>query len=381
MPSLGSSPLFCLLALLPAPDGLASEPPVTALAFAPDGRSVLAGSQAGLVVRSWPDLKPVRNLLDDALAHSRPSRSHLVATSLPRGSGRRPSRVRSTSSLARREPGSTTTRRTSNVVVCTRLEGSTAVPGPQRFSIGPCRCMPPAEKPSGSSKGTRRGVVGICYLPDGRSLDQRGHRPEPPGLGGGVRSSRARLEPRAGPGPRPPPVATRRRSADGRLDWHRPDGPPLATHHLPDGSPVEAGIPPFAVTWTHSGVLDRRGLRRQPRATDRPRYGRDPRDNHALDGRAHSLTSAPDGAAWWSAARPGVPSASNSNSTPRPHRDRERTRARPRPLDEIEASGDRRRPLAALVSMPLAHSRTRRARLPPRLRSPEAGLILIASVN
>jgi WD40 repeat protein len=34
--------------------------PITALAFAPDGKSVLVGSQAGLEVRSWPGLEKVR---------------------------------------------------------------------------------------------------------------------------------------------------------------------------------------------------------------------------------------------------------------------------------------------------------------------------------
>ncbi len=42
--------------------GSAAEPPITALAFAPDGRSVLAGSQAGLEVRAWPSLKKQRAL-------------------------------------------------------------------------------------------------------------------------------------------------------------------------------------------------------------------------------------------------------------------------------------------------------------------------------
>lgn len=35
----------------------AAEPPVTALEFSPDGKSVLVGSQAGIEIRSWPDLK------------------------------------------------------------------------------------------------------------------------------------------------------------------------------------------------------------------------------------------------------------------------------------------------------------------------------------
>lgn len=38
------------------------EPPITAAAFAPDGKSIVVGSQAGLNVRSWPELKPVRSL-------------------------------------------------------------------------------------------------------------------------------------------------------------------------------------------------------------------------------------------------------------------------------------------------------------------------------
>ncbi|MEO1997177.1 MAG: WD40 repeat domain-containing protein [Planctomycetaceae bacterium] len=40
----------------------AADPPVTAIAFAPDGQSVIVGSQAGLVVHGWPDLKPERSL-------------------------------------------------------------------------------------------------------------------------------------------------------------------------------------------------------------------------------------------------------------------------------------------------------------------------------
>lgn len=41
---------------------LAPAPPVTALAVAPDGKFVLVGSQAGLEVRSYPSLEPLRTL-------------------------------------------------------------------------------------------------------------------------------------------------------------------------------------------------------------------------------------------------------------------------------------------------------------------------------
>jgi len=41
---------------------LAAEPPVTALAFDPDGRSVVAASQSDLVEHSWPQLESQRRL-------------------------------------------------------------------------------------------------------------------------------------------------------------------------------------------------------------------------------------------------------------------------------------------------------------------------------
>ncbi len=47
---------------------LAATPPITAAAFAPDGKHVVLGSQAGIEVRSWPDLKPTRRIPAD-LSH------------------------------------------------------------------------------------------------------------------------------------------------------------------------------------------------------------------------------------------------------------------------------------------------------------------------
>ena len=46
-----------LLAMLAARPSLAGEPPVTSVAFAPDAKSVVACSQAGLRIYSWPELK------------------------------------------------------------------------------------------------------------------------------------------------------------------------------------------------------------------------------------------------------------------------------------------------------------------------------------
>jgi hypothetical protein len=39
-----------------------ASPPITAAAFAPDGKSVIVGSQAGLAIHAWPELKPVGTL-------------------------------------------------------------------------------------------------------------------------------------------------------------------------------------------------------------------------------------------------------------------------------------------------------------------------------
>jgi WD40 repeat protein len=46
----------------------AAAPPVTALAFTPDGKAVVVGSQAGLEVRTWPELQTARTLATE-LAH------------------------------------------------------------------------------------------------------------------------------------------------------------------------------------------------------------------------------------------------------------------------------------------------------------------------
>src|SRR4051794_28726627 len=43
-------------------------PPITALACSPDGKAIVVGSQAGLVVRSWPALDRPRPL-PTALSH------------------------------------------------------------------------------------------------------------------------------------------------------------------------------------------------------------------------------------------------------------------------------------------------------------------------
>ena len=54
--------LLSMLAVLVSRTATAADPPVTALAFSPEGDAVVIGSQGGLEVRSWPELKRSRML-------------------------------------------------------------------------------------------------------------------------------------------------------------------------------------------------------------------------------------------------------------------------------------------------------------------------------
>lgn len=61
MRSLHSTFLLAVL-VWSCPAVRAAEPPITAIAFSPDGKQVVGGSQSGITVRSWPELKMVRKL-------------------------------------------------------------------------------------------------------------------------------------------------------------------------------------------------------------------------------------------------------------------------------------------------------------------------------
>ena len=60
--------IVLLLASLTAASASATEPPITAAAFAPNGTSILVGSQRGIAVLSWPELKQT-SPLPTTLAH------------------------------------------------------------------------------------------------------------------------------------------------------------------------------------------------------------------------------------------------------------------------------------------------------------------------
>jgi WD40 repeat protein len=67
---------------------LGTKAPITALAIAPDGKSIVAGSQAGIQILSYPDLKPDRNLQTELpnihdLAFSPDGKTLAVAGGIP----------------------------------------------------------------------------------------------------------------------------------------------------------------------------------------------------------------------------------------------------------------------------------------------------------
>jgi WD40 repeat protein len=65
---LSAGVLICVCLCLFGSTTSAAEPPIAAIAFTPDGRSVVAGSQAGLAVHSWPELK-LQKTLDTRLVN------------------------------------------------------------------------------------------------------------------------------------------------------------------------------------------------------------------------------------------------------------------------------------------------------------------------
>ncbi|QDU27009.1 WD domain, G-beta repeat [Anatilimnocola aggregata] len=90
-------PVRCVVSIIctvisPLASSLIAAPPITAAAFAPDGKLVLLGSQAGVEIRSWPELKLIDRFPTELanvhdLAFSTTGRLLLVAGGSPGESG------------------------------------------------------------------------------------------------------------------------------------------------------------------------------------------------------------------------------------------------------------------------------------------------------
>ena len=151
---------------------LAIEPPITAIAFAPDGKSVVACSQAGLHVYDWPDLNLKRKIKATAvnihdLAYS-PSGDRLAVGggtpaeegvveifSWPEGN---PLRVLSEHddsvlAVAWRDKSSLASASLDHSIILWDTHTGSPVQSLQRHS---------------------RGVTSLCFLPDGRTLVSAG---------------------------------------------------------------------------------------------------------------------------------------------------------------------------------------------------------------
>ena len=64
-----SAALVIALTFLVGKPCLAAEPPVTSIAIAPNGRTVAAGSQAGVIAYRWCDLKPLNRQVETRVSN------------------------------------------------------------------------------------------------------------------------------------------------------------------------------------------------------------------------------------------------------------------------------------------------------------------------
>jgi len=158
-----------LAVFLPSAAAFAAEPPITALAFAPDGKSLLAGAQSGIVQLSWPELKRAGSIKTD-LAHV-----HDLTFS-PRGdllaaAGGSPADVGAVEVFSwpegklkyRVEPHS-------DLVYCVAWspDGDRLATASYDHTV---RILDAAAgKTVRKLEGHSRGVLAVCWLPDGKAL-------------------------------------------------------------------------------------------------------------------------------------------------------------------------------------------------------------------
>jgi WD40 repeat protein len=161
--------LVILLIFIIRSNTQAAAPPVTALAFAPGGESIVIGSQAGLEVRSWPGLQHVKTF-DSQLRHIHdvifsPDRKRLAAVGgIPAETG--------TIEVFSWPKGDTLLRRTEHedLIFSAAWRSDSKMLATVGLDRKVSLFQSSGKKPFRQFEGHSRGVKAVCFLPDGRLL-------------------------------------------------------------------------------------------------------------------------------------------------------------------------------------------------------------------
>lgn len=152
----------CLLFVSP----LSAAPPVTAVAFAPDGKSILSGSQAGIEIKTWPELKQVRTLATEipnvhAFAFSPDGKTLAIAGGIPGKRGL----VEFVSWPEGKRLRSAAPHRDSVYQVAWTADGAGLFTAGGDAAV--CLVDPATTKTVRTFEGHSKGVLAVCLLPGG----------------------------------------------------------------------------------------------------------------------------------------------------------------------------------------------------------------------
>jgi WD40 repeat protein len=165
----------CLVAVFFAAPAGGAAPPITAAAFTPDGKQVVLGSQAGIELRSWPELKPV-SALKTSLRHVHdlafaPDGKTLLAA------GGAPAEEGAVEVIAWPPKDKDKSRR---IAIGDDLVYRVAwAPDGSRWAAASadavCRVFAKdGDKPAATYEGHSRAVLAIVFLPDGKTVVSAG---------------------------------------------------------------------------------------------------------------------------------------------------------------------------------------------------------------
>jgi len=149
-----------------------ASPPITAAAFAPDGKQVVLGSQGGIEVRSWPDLKVVARIPTDLrhvhdLAFAPGGKTLLAAGGTPAEAGAVEELTWPAGKRVRRADGY----RDLVYRVAWSPDGNQWAAA---SADGTCRIYAADGKEATRYEGHSRPVLAVAFLPDGKTVVSAG---------------------------------------------------------------------------------------------------------------------------------------------------------------------------------------------------------------